>query len=427
MAEAVPPGPTLPEFDPQPLGTQPPGKGGVRTRPLSVPPFRWLFCGQTASVFGDRLVMVAMPFAVLSLHGAGAADVGLVLGAGALSLGGCVLVGGVWADRLPRRATMLVSDLVRGALQTVAAVLLLTGHASVAALVILQLGYGAAEAFFRPAMLAVLPEMLDAEQLQPANALLAVSSNVAMVAGPVLAGVLVATVGAGGALAVDAATFAASAGTLALMRVPRPVLRTERRAFTTELRDGWREVRTRGWVWSTILGFSGYHTLVLPALFVLGPIVADQHRGGAAAWGVISMGFGIGAVIGSVAAVTWRPRRPGAVIAVSLALASSQSAIVTTTWPTWAVAALEALTGIVVAMTFTVWETALQRHIPGTAQARVSSFDYLGSLTLMPLGYAVIGPLAPVVGAPTLGLTATVAGAAICLATLANASLRTLR
>jgi MFS family permease len=417
-ATAAPAGVT--EVDPQPLGH------GPRRGPLSVPAFRLLFGGQALSVFGDRLVMVAMPFAVLGMKGAGATDVGVVLGAGALSLALVVLVGGVWADRLPRRATMLVSDAIRAVVQGVAATLLLTGHASVGLLVVVQILYGAADAFFRPAMLALLPEVLDADDLQPANALLGLSANVSMVLGPVAAGVLVAVIGAGGALAVDAGTFVVSAATLATLRVPRPVERGPRQSFAAELRAGWQEVRSRGWVWSTILGFSAYHALVLPALFVLGPIVAEQSRGGAAAWGIISAGFGVGAVIGSVVALRWTPPRPGLVIAGSLLLASSQSAIVTAPWPTAVVAGLEAVTGVMVALTFTVWETALQRHIPAAAQARVSSFDYLGSLTLMPVGFIVMGPLVPVVGVRGLGVAATIVSMVVAVAVLSNRSLRNL-
>jgi MFS family permease len=415
-------GSQVPEVDPQPLG-----ETTSAGRPLAVPSFRLLFGGQAASVLGDRLVMVAMPFAVLSIDGAGASDVGLVLGAGALSLGGFVLIGGVWADRLPRRATMLGSDVVRAVLQAGAAALLLSGHATVLWLVVVQLLFGAAEAFFRPAMLALIPELLEPDSLQPANALLALSSNISMVIGPVIAGVLVAVIGAGGALAVDSATFCVSAATLLVMRVNAPVVRSERRPFLTELREGWSEVRSRGWVWSTILGFSGYHALVLPALFVLGPIVAEDIRGGATAWGVISAAFGVGAVFGSIVSLRWRPRRPGVVLALSLLVAASQAAIVTSSWPTWVVAAAEAITGVVVAFTFTIWETALQRNIPGGAQARVSSFDYLGSLTLMPIGFAVMGPLADAVGVRTVGVIASAVSAAICLAILGNRSLRGLR
>jgi MFS family permease len=363
---------------------------------------------------------------VLAIDGAGAKEVGLVLGAGALSIALFILVGGVWADRLPRRATMLGSDLVRAVVQGVAAAFLLSGHASVALLVVVQVVYGAADAFFRPAMLALLPELLDDDQLQPANALLGLSSNVSMVLGPVVAGVLVATIGAGGALAVDAGTFAVSAATLALLRVVRPVEPAPRESFGRELRAGWTEVRSRGWVWSTILCFSGYHALVLPALFVLGPIVAEESRGGAAAWGVISAGFGVGAVVGSVVALRWRPPRPGVVIVVCLLVASSQSAIVTSTWSTAVVTVLEAVTGVMVALTFTVWESALQRHIPMAAQARVSSFDYLGSLTLMPIGYVVMAPLVPVVGVQQLAIAASVISATVCASVLGNRSLRRL-
>jgi len=421
MAQGATLGPPVPEVDPQPLGE------ATSAGPFAVRPFRWLFGGQAASTLGDRLVMVAMPFAVLSIDGAGASDVGLVLGAGALSLGVFVLIGGVWADRLPRRATMLGSDLVRGVLQALAATLLLTGHATVPRLIGLQLFFGAAEAFFRPAMLALIPELLEPDSLQPANALLALSSNISMVVGPVIAGVLVSVIGAGGALAIDSGTFFVSAATLLVMRVRAPVTPPARRPFVTELREGWGEVRSRGWVWSTILGFSGYHALVLPALFVLGPIVAEDIHGGATAWGVISAAFGVGAVLGSIVALRWRPRRPGVVLALSLLVAASQSAIVTASWPTWVVAALEAITGVVVAVTFTVWETALQRHIPGAAQARVSSFDYLGSLTLMPIGFAVMGPLADAIGVQTVGIIASAVSAAICLGILANKSLRALR
>jgi MFS family permease len=410
-----------PDVDPQPL-PEPPGTG-----PFASPPFRLLFAGQAISVFGDRVVMVAIPFAVLGVHGAGPADVGIVLAAGALALAVMVLVGGVWADRLPRRATMLASDLIRCIVQAVAGTLLLTGHGSVAMLVAVQLAYGGADAFFRPASLALLPELLPEGQLQPANALMGLSSNISMVVGPAVAGVLVATVGAGGALVFDAATFAVSALSLAALRVPRPVARGSRSSFRSELRAGFAEVRQRSWVWSTILTFGVYHAFVLPALFVLGPLYAELHRDGASSWGLISAGFGVGAVAGSVVALRWRPRVPGVVIAGSLLVASSQAAIVILRLPTLGVAALECVTGVMVALAFTVWETALQRHIPMAAQARVSSFDYLGSLTLMPVGYVVIGALVASVGIRPLGIAASIAGWAAAAALLAAPGVRQLR
>lgn len=387
--------------------------------------FALLFAGQALSTVGDRLFLVAMPFAVLAVPGAGARGVGLVLGASALSLALCVLVGGVVADRLPRQLTMLASDVVRAAAQGLSAALLLSGTATVGRLVVLQVVYGAAEAFFRPAMLGLVPQVVEPGEEQQANALLALTANVSMVVAPALAGVLVVLLGPGGALAVDAATFVASAVSLAALR-PRPVEPSPTAPFLADLAGGWSEVRSRSWVWSTLLAFSAYHALVLPALFVLGPQVADEIRDGASSWGVISAGFGVGAVAGSLLALRWRPSRPGLLIGVSLSVASSQAAICASSLPTWSVAALEAVTGVAVSLCFTVWETALQERIPASAQSRVSSFDYLGSLTLMPVGYVVLGPVSEQLGVRPTAVAASVVTAVVCLVVAGAPALRRL-
>jgi MFS family permease len=411
---------TQPELSPQPI------RGARRPFPRGRE-FRLLFAGQSVSAIGDRLVMVAMPFAVLSIPHAGLTDVGLVLGASALTLALFVLLGGVWGDRLPRQKTMLVSDVVRGLAQAGTATLLLTDTAQVWHLVFLQMLYGGAEAFFRPAALGLIPQVVEREEIQAANAMMGLSSNVGMVAGPAAAGVLVAWAGPGVALAVDAATFVVSAAALALLR-PRAVVRTkERTSFLSELAGGWREVTTRTWVWSIILVFSAYHFLVLPTLFVLGPAVSNTDRGGAAAWGVISTGFGVGAVTGSLLALRWRPRRPGVVVAVALCFGATQCSIVVSPLSTAVVTILEALTGVGVVVCFTVWETALQQRIPEAAQSRVSSFDYLGSLTLMPLGYLLVGPAAHLLGNKGAALAATLITLAVALAVAAGRDVRGLR
>ncbi|MDT7573607.1 MAG: hypothetical protein QOE05_3781 [Actinomycetota bacterium] len=411
---------TQPELDPQPIR-------GVR-RPLPRGrEFRLLFAGQTVSSIGDRLVMVAMPFAVLAIPGAGLSDVGLVLGSSALTLALFVLVGGVWADRLPRQLTMLASDVVRAIAQAVTATLLITDHAQVWHLIALQMLYGAAEAFFRPAALGLIPQVVERHEIQSANALMSLSMNVGMVAGPAAAGLLVATAGAGVTLAVDAGSFVVSAIALALLK-PRPVVRTEERtSFLEELKGGWREVTSRTWVWSLILVFSAYHLTVLPALFILGPAVSNSDRGGAAAWGIISTGFGIGAVTGSLLALRWRPQRPGVVVATALCLGATQCSIVVSPLSTAVVTILEALTGVGVVVCFTVWETALQERIPETAQSRVSSFDYLGSLTLMPLGYLLVGPSAELLGNKGAALAATLITLAVALGVAGGRDVRGLR
>jgi MFS family permease len=302
---------------------------------------------------------------------------------------------------------MMTSDVVRGAAQGVAAALLLTGHATVWRLVACGAVYGAAEAFFRPALLGLVPQVVAPRDLQEANALLGLVSNTAMIAGPAVAGLLVAVTGPGAALAADALTFAVSAASLAGLR-PRAVVRAQaREPFLTELAGGWREVRSRTWVWSCIAYFGLYCGLVLPALFVLGPAYSEAHRGGAGAWGVISAGFGVGAVLGSLLALRWRPARPGSVLIGALGVAGLQSAIVVTPLPTFAIALLEAATGVGVAVAFSLWETALQERVPPSAQSRVSSFDFLGSLALMPLGLAVVGPVAERLGTVPTALAAS--------------------
>ena len=407
------------DIDPRPVAE-------VRGSLLREREFGLLFWGQAVSVLGDRLVMVAMPFAVLSIPGAGLGSVGVVLGASALSLAVFVLIGGVWADRLPRHLTMLGSDLVRFVAQAGTATLLLTDHATVTRVALLQALYGAAEAFFRPAVLGLVPQVVLPAKVQAANAMLGLTNNVGMVAGPALAGLLVATTSAGGAIAFDAATFLVSGLALAQMR-PTPFQRRAVAAsFRAELTGGWREVRSRTGVWSVFGCFCAYHALVLPALFVLGPLVAVQDRGGAAAWGLITAGFGVGAVVGSLLSLRWRPPRPGVVIGLSLCLASTQSAIVVSTLPTLVVALLELLTGVCVAVTFTIWETALQQRIPADAQSRVSSFDYLGSLVLMPAGYLLIGPLAHTLGTRPAAVVTTATTAVVCLLVAGSPAVRRL-
>ena len=375
---------------------------------------------------GDRIFLVATPFAVLSIPGADAGDVGLVLGASALSVALCVLIGGVVADRVSRQLTMLVSDVIRGVVQAVGAVLLITDHATVPLFALLMVVFGAAEAFFRPAMLGLIPQVVEPGEEQPANALLALTQNVSMVVAPAFAGVLIAVLGAGGSLAVDAGTFAVSAVSLALLR-PRPVPPAAGSSFREDLHGGWREVRSRSWVWTTLLAFSAYHAFVLPALFVLGPLVALQIRDGATSWGWISSGFGVGAVAGSLLALRWTPSRPGVLIGTTLSVASAQAAICASSLPTWSVVGLEAVTGVGVSVCFTVWETQLQTHIPANAQSRVSSFDYLGSLTLMPVGYALVGPAADAFGTRPTAVWASVITAAVCLAVASSRGLRALR
>ncbi|WP_285736914.1 MFS transporter [Kitasatospora phosalacinea] len=400
--------------------------------------FARLFVGQALSVLGDRVSFVALPFAVLSIGGS-AADVGLVTAAGLVPLLVFTLAGGVWADRLPRQRIMLASDLVRCAVQAAVAVLLFTGTARVGVLALLMALFGVADAFFLPASTGLLPLLVPADRLREANALRGFVQSSSLVVGPALAGLLIAAAGPGGALATDAASFAVSAAVLARLgtvggsAVDGPVVdgstvggsplgvadaeRGERLGFLAELRVGWQQVRSRTWVWAGMLGLAVYHVVVLPSVFVLGPVLAKREWGGAGAWTVVVIAFGLGSIVGDVCAYRLKPARPMAVAAVALAVASCQALIIGSGAPVWAIAALEAVTGVGVSLCFVLWETSLQVHIPERVLSRVSSYDHLISVALMPLGLVLAGPLSDGLGVrPTLfGMTALAVPASLAL------------
>ncbi len=218
--------------------------------------FRYLFLGQSASVVGDQVVVVSIALFVTQATGS-ATDLGLVLGAQATTLVALLLFGGVWADRLPRHRIMIVTDLVRAALHTAVAVLIFTGAIRIWQLIAIEALFGAAQAFFQPAYSGLLPQTVPEELIQDARALTESTSNIGFLLGPALATALVLGVGAGEAFAFDAATFVLSA--LLLWRVqPRSRgLEAASASLAHELRAGWREVRSRAWVWVTIATFAG--------------------------------------------------------------------------------------------------------------------------------------------------------------------------
>ncbi|WP_231873110.1 MULTISPECIES: MFS transporter [Kitasatospora] len=376
--------------------------------------FARLFVGQSLSVLGDRVSFVALPFAVLSISDS-AADVGLVATAGLLPLLVFTLVGGVWADRLPRQRIMLASDLVRCAVQAAIAVLLLTGTARVGLLALLAAVFGVADAFFLPASTGLLLLLVPADRLREANALRGFVQSASLVVGPALASVLIALAGPGGALALDAVSFAASAAVLARLGAVGAVgaggggvggavggvagaAAGGRQGFLAELRVGWQHVRGRTWVWSGMLAIAVYHVVVLPSVFVIGPLLAKREWGGASAWAVVVVAFGVGAIVGDVCAYRLKPARPMAVAAVAMAVASCQAVVIGSGAPVWVIALLEGVTGVGVSLFFVLWETSLQVHIPEQVLSRVSSYDHLISVGLMPLGLLLAGPLAEGLG-----------------------------
>jgi MFS family permease len=307
-----------------------------------------------------------------------------------------ILVGGVWADRLPRNVVMVATDIVSGVAQSAIACLLLLDRAHVWQLIALQLVRGVATSFFFPASFSVVPHTVDAAQLQQANALMRLSQNTTNIFGAVVAGALVATVGSGWAIAFDAATYFTSAVVLSRMRIRGPMAAGGR--FLRELAEGWQEFVSRTWLWTVVVAASVGNLVWVGGQAVLGPVVAKESLGGAAGWGGVVAGEGVGLLAGSILALRWRPARP---LLTGVLLLSGTGVFLATL-------ALPASLAVVIAAgavagfgleTFNVnWITTMHEQIPNDVLARVNSYDALGSFVFIPLGLTIAGPAADAIG-----------------------------
>ncbi len=385
-------------------------------RVLRHPDFRNLFAGQAASVIGDRVVLVALALFITQRTGS-PTDLGLVLAAQSLPFVALVLIGGVWADRLPRQRIMIAADLTRAALHAALAVLILVGSVRIWQIVVIEALYGAAQAFFQPAYSGLIPQTVPDSLLQDARALTESMANVAFFVGPALATALVLGAGAADAFAFDAATFVL--GAVLLTRV-HPRARGERAAPLSvlgDLRAGWEEVRSRAWVWVTIAVFTGAVLCMYAQWYALAPGVARDAYGSAGVFGLLESAAGVGAVLGALVAVVWRPAHPlrlGLLLVLAWPLQDAAFALGA---PLALVTACAAATGFGFALLMIWWETALARHIPARALSRVSAWDWMGSLALLPLGYVLAGPLAGAFGARTvLGVGSAIGVALLALA-----------
>ena len=226
--------------------------------------------------------------------------------------------------------------------------------------------------------------------------------NTAMIGGAALAGFLVAGFGPGWAIAFDAGTYLLAAACVALMRLPA-VVREHATNFFHELADGWREFRSRTWLWAIVLQFSFMLMVVLGAFSVLGPVVADEELGGATAWGLILTGWSAGLVIGGLVGLRFRPRRM--LLAATLAILALPLPLVALGFPLGvpAIAATAFVAGLGIEIFGLLWDTTMQQEIPTDKLSRVYSYDALGSLGLVPLGYALSSP-------PSTGWSTTATG-----------------
>ena len=370
--------------------------------------FRLLFTATTITTLGDAVATIALTFAVLQTLGGSPLQLGVVVAARIIVSSGVVLAGGALSDRVPRNLVIVGASLVQGLAQAITAVLLLTGHATVALLVVFQMLYGLGDGLVLPAEVGLIPQTVSPERLQQANALQGLTRNVVFVLGPPIGGVLVVAGTPGMAIAIDAASFFAAALVMLRIRIARRVAEPTA-GLLHELREGWREFASRTWLWSTVLVF-GIGNIFFMFWGILGPTVLKDHP---LSWAVISGAGAAGAIVGGLVAIRYRPSRPlVACVVIPIPFAFKFIALALDA-PIWFVALATFVGGMGIAVHLALWFTIFQREVPEHAQSRVSSYDVLGSFVLTPVGVVMAGPVAAVAGIDNALLIA--AGAIIVL------------
>jgi len=397
------------------------GLGRVRLlAPLRHRDFRLLWTGMCVSLLGDGVFLVAMAWQVYALSNAPAA---LALVGVAMTVPTIVflLLGGVVSDRRDRRRIMLAADLARGLAVGLMAVLSLTGALELWHVVALVAVYGAGQAFFSPAFDAIVPEVLPADELAQANSLDQFVRPIALrLAGPAVGGVLISALGAGSAFALDAVTFAVSAGALLAMTPRAGEAPAEPASVLADIGAGLRYIRAHVWLWATFASAAIAYLLFMgPAEVLLPYIVKNDLHAGAADLGIVFAAGGIGSV-GCAIVIGQRglPRRDITFMYVTWTLATFAIAgygLATAVWQLM-VASL-AFNALETAGTI-VWATAKQRHVPAALLGRVSSLDWLISIGLLPLSFALTGPVTGAIGAKATLIGAGVLGGLITFAAL---------
>jgi predicted MFS family arabinose efflux permease len=371
-----------------------------------------LLAARSLSLIGNAMAPVALAFAILQMPGGSPTVLGLVLTARMAAQVMFVLFGGILADRLPRNLVMVGADVAAACTQATVGVLIITGTATPWLLVPLAVANGAAAALFEPASRSLMPKLVSGDALQAANALLQLSIRSGTIVGAALAGLLVAVIGSGPTILVDAGTFLASALLLGAIRVVRSTSEPTGAgpSMVGQLRDGWREFVSRRWVLAMVMQLAFVNVCLAGSFYVLGPAVADEHLGGAPAWAAILTVQAIGFVSGSAVALKIRPRRPLMLAALMMSAFALPLFFLASYGPLAAIAVAAFAAAICIDIYEVLIDTAVQQHVPEEVLSRVVSYQSVASFVFVPLGLAFVGPVSAAVG-----VRETLVGAAVLI------------
>jgi len=378
-----------------------------------------MFFAYLVSYTGTAMAPIAIAFGVLELTGS-TSDASIVIAAPTLASILILLVGGVVADRTSRKRVIYSSELLAMAAQFTLAWLFLSGTATIPWLTAFMLINGIAMAFHAPAATGLIIQLVETKDLQATNALLGTARNGAIAGGAALGGILVATIGAGWTLLVDAVSFGLSAALVFTLR-PKKQIALEPASVFEDLRLGWREFTSHTWLWVIVIQFSLIVAAGEAVFGLIGPAVAREQLGGAVSWGFIASGFGLGTLMGGVIAMRIRPKYPMRFATCLVFFFAGVHLTLAVPLPVFVITIAALISGFAGQIFAVIWYTTLQQRVPAHMLSRVSAYDHLGSIVLAPLGIVVGGIMFEVVGFRT---TLVIAALTVIIPTLITLCVR---
>jgi MFS family permease len=387
--------------------------------------FRLYFTARTVAMLGDTMLPVALSAGLLS-YGYSAGDIGLVMASSTACFAGLVIFGGVFADRFNARALMIGADLVRVCSQSLAAFLFLTHAVRLWEVALIAVVNGTAAAMFQPGVASTVPRV--AADVQGANAVTRTAESAAALLGPAFAGVLVGFASPGAVFAVHASTYATSAVCLMLLRLaPLPPRVSQAvTTFRTDLVEGWREFRSRTWMWSVIVVWMVFMVCMVGPFT---PLAAGQiiPAHGAGAYGLVNSALGGGTAAGALLAMRLRAEHPLRAGSTAVFCTSLMPLSVGLGLPVPAICGCVFVAGVGSAYWGVNWATSVQTQVPGDILNRIHAYEVAGSVAMVPVGQALAGPAASLFGAPRVLLAGSGVALGVATALLSIPAVRGLR
>lgn len=375
--------------------------------------YRNYFISGLIFVIGSSAFPIALAVSVLD-NGGDATDLGLILAARLLSGTLLMLVGGVWADRLPRKWIMIGADSFR-ALVALVLVVISANSMPLWAIGLLVFLMGAGDAFGQPAGTAIVPSLLPDHLLPVGNVAKGIVGKIGTIVGPGVGGIAIATIGADFTFAVIAALFLF--GTSLLINIkeePRQEILEDKPTFIFELREGFKLVWEIKWIAASIAMATFQLMVIVAAETVLLPVITRREFGTDSVFAISAAAFSLGGVISAVVAIKIKTSKPG-LVAISMwsLFAFAPLALAFPISPQFVILGYF-IAGLSIGGWEAYWVTAVQREVPQDMQGRVFSIDAVGSGGMMPIGMALVGPSVALFGEKPFLLGAIVFHVVIC-------------